>query len=660
MNNYELPVLTILKRLFLGFAGLVLISACLYWTIPSNAGLGFFFMVQAFSTLIPVLGVIALGVALWSEWLPRRPWWAAAGVLAWALAPIIAGPIFAFGLVDRLEAFYASPYYDTWYDAWSGITIAPQGQSFHYADCSLDAYTATYRITALRDTELGFALLDRNGLRAVDAGQGVAESIGQQLTFVREAPYFLVKGDGELGVFRVPAGAHTLVVQAQGPFQLGIMDPDPLWAPDLWLANETRPYAIYADDHTWEEIAAATAQYRPAACPPPCTRLDVPPPIENRDRVPVEKSATLRGVTGETPVDVDGDGYYDTLDLAVALNIRTTGDYLLEGSLYAAGIPDPVRARYHSGYTEPLCSGVHTATLHFEGKALHDIGADGPYTLTLALTHEEPGVAWPPPTDTASNAYTTAPYTRWQFAGEPHTPTAAADRVEELTGNGLYDQLSIEVTFHGLRRGPYRWAGELVGKSGCHAGAAEDQGLLDKETAAAFAFPGGRIRSSGCDGPYTLTDVTVVSLESGARTEQFTDLHTTPAYHAEEFDTTPIAVGRCEHRQPSWDNDDLYDRLIITASVLALDLPPDDLYEWRGSLLGPNGAVIDRAGGGGRFQPVATISFTFSAAAIRKAGIDGPYTLGDVTIASRTTPTVTVMLPALCTTDALTARFFEP
>lgn len=183
---------------------------------------------------------------------------------------------------------------------------------------------------------------------------------------------------------------------------------------------------------------------------------------------------------------------------------------------------------------------------------------------------------------------------------------------------------------------------------------------MDPETPVAFLFLGGHIHSSECDGPYTLTNVTVVTNDSTHRTERFGSLHITPAYRAHEFDTTPIVFGRCEHRQPSSDNDDLYDRLLISATVEAVDLSAGEQYDWRASLLGPDGTVIDSAAGAGQLAPGATLRFPFPAAAIHKAGIDGPYTLGDVTITSRTTPTVTVVLPALCTTDALKARFFEP
>jgi hypothetical protein len=151
-----------------------------------------------------------------------------------------------------------------------------------------------------------------------------------------------------------------------------------------------------------------------------------------------------------------------------------------------------------------------------------------------------------------------------------------------------------------------------------------------------------------------------VSIDGAERTERFANLHTTSDYRAEEFDTTHIVIGRCEHQQPSWDNDDLYDRLLMTATVLALDLPAGEQYEWGGSLLGPDGTVIDSAAGSSPLALGAKIDFTFSASAIRQAGIDGPYTLGDFTITSRTTPTMTVVLPALCTTEELRARFFEP
>ena len=61
----------------------------------------------------------------------------------------------------------------------------------------------------------------------------------------------------------------------------------------------------------------------------------------------------------------------------------------------------------------------------------------------------------------------------------------------------------------------------------------------------------------------------------------------------------------------------------------------------------PSGAArILSAAGAGQLAQDGVIDLVFSGSAIHRAGIDGPYTLGDVTITGRTPPTMTVTLPA--------------
>lgn len=247
----------------------MLACACLYWVAGIRYNIFIFAAVGPISTLIAVAGAVVLSIVLYTQWLPRRGEWATAGVVMWVLVPVVAGPIFALVVSVQLERYYQSTAYDTWYDAWSGVTIAPQEQSFHYTDCSLDGYTATYQITALRATELGFALLDRDRANAKDVRDDLERPIGAQLDDVWMASYPFVDDGIVLGTYHVPAGAHTLVVEAGSPFQLSILDSHPLWTPDAWLAGEERYHTIYSDDHTWEETTLAAAKALPAGCSQP-------------------------------------------------------------------------------------------------------------------------------------------------------------------------------------------------------------------------------------------------------------------------------------------------------------------------------------------------------------------------------------------------------
>ena len=57
----------------------------------------------------------------------------------------------------------------------------------------------------------------------------------------------------------------------------------------------------------------------------------------------VTKTAAILGVGNETPVDTNGNGYYDTLQLDITVHITTSGEYNLIGSLADPPGPRPAR-----------------------------------------------------------------------------------------------------------------------------------------------------------------------------------------------------------------------------------------------------------------------------------------------------------------------------
>ena len=62
----------------------------------------------------------------------------------------------------------------------------------------------------------------------------------------------------------------------------------------------------------------------------------------------------------------------------------------------------------------------------------------------------------------------------------------------------------------------------------------------------------------------------------------------------------------------------------------------------------------------GQLTAGSALTFTFSGPAIRQAGVDGPYTLSNVTIRSQSTPALSATLDGLYTTPIWRATNFEP
>ena len=258
--------------------------------------------------------------------------------------------------------------------------------------------------------------------------------------------------------------------------------------------------------------------------------------------------------------------------------------------------------------------------------------------------------------------YTTAPYDVNQFDGATVPPPAhSTHRVADQAGDGLYDQLTIDAAFATLHPpGQYIWAGTLRGAGGCEVGTAGGTGPLDRRTTAPFVFPGSEFHNSGCDGPYTLADVHLTLANGSTAAVGAQPVYTTPAYRAAQFNNIPIVLGGSEHAVPTGKDNDWFDRLVITTTVVAVDPAAGGAFTWRGDLLGAKGEKILTTREAGQLTAGSALTFTFPGPAIRQAGVDGPYTLSNVTITSQTTPALSATLTGLYTTPKWGATNFEP
>ncbi len=95
------------------------------------------------------------------------------------------------GYVDGyLDEKYSSPAFAAAYEARLGVEITPQGQNFEYSGCTMQTYTATYRITAVRDTDLRFGLAEDDEFDTTRAGELPYQSIAAQFEGVGEGYYY--------------------------------------------------------------------------------------------------------------------------------------------------------------------------------------------------------------------------------------------------------------------------------------------------------------------------------------------------------------------------------------------------------------------------------------------------------------------------------------
>ena len=133
---------------------------------------------------------------------------------------------------------------------------------------------------------------------------------------------------------------------------------------------------------------------------------------------------------------------------------------------------------------------MQSVTLRFDGKTLRDAGVDGPYRLDdLRFDYYAPNEAYAFTVDSRAQVYTTTAYLAQHFEGEAMKLVAASDRAADLTGDGLYDSLTISATFDVLVPGAYDWSGLLVSADGARVASASGRGWLDAATPPPLSSP---------------------------------------------------------------------------------------------------------------------------------------------------------------------------
>ena len=148
-------------------------------------------------------------------------------------------------------------------------------------------------------------------------------------------------------------------------------------------------------------------------------------------------NAGFSGSYSDYGKDTDSDGLYNYLTLGVMIDITTSGNYTLTGSLYD-GNGTEIVATSNSTH---LNSGSQLVLLDFDGKAICKHGVDGPYDLRYLTLHDENGTLM----DTLNYAYTTSAYNYTDFQYLVLLTGVYSDFGKDTDGDGLYNYLTVDV-----------------------------------------------------------------------------------------------------------------------------------------------------------------------------------------------------------------------
>ena len=227
-------------------------------------------------------------------------------------------------------------------------------------------------------------------------------------------------------------------------------------------------------------------------------------------------TAVVLGCTKIEPVDLNGNGMYDELQVTCQIEINHPGKYFLRGRLRDEN--QRIITVVTSGILE-LNAGKQEVTLHFSGEEIFAKGVDGPYLISelqLFEWNEDNGV--PTPFEEMREKVPTEPYSRFAFEHDPVLLTGeGVDFGIDNDGDGVFDLLHVELDLllaHGLR-GDYQWSGTLFDENQQTVAVAHARGVLEEAqdgVAAAtlvFDFPGEEIAAAHRSGVYHIGGISL-------------------------------------------------------------------------------------------------------------------------------------------------------
>lgn len=297
-------------------------------------------------------------------------------------------------------------------------------------------------------------------------------------------------------------GTHSLRVQFGGV--------------QIFRSGEDGPYdtlltLVHATDGTQDQLTAQTQSY---------AYFD----FEGR----IDPTGTM----SDTGVDSNSNGLYEFLRIEVEAEIRDPASYLVSVALRDSSETKVVFSEQLM--TLPL--GVQTLTLNVEGPEILSQEMDGPYWVDISLRDPSTNEVL----DAVRLPQQTAAYDHGTF--EPLGGAAAirltgvsGDRGLDTNGNGLFDQLEVDVAVEVTGAGSYTWSARLEDIDGTEIGFNSRSGSLAVGTGTiTLVFGGDQIGANGAAGPYYLRGL-LVSGPNGANLIA-EDVGQTSDYAAEAFE----------------------------------------------------------------------------------------------------------------------------
>jgi len=241
-------------------------------------------------------------------------------------------------------------------------------------------------------------------------------------------------------------------------------------------------------------------------------------------------SASFNDMYSDYGLDTNGDGMYDYLMIEVGVNVTSAGIGNVEGWLCDSNGTEIVKAE-NSSY---LSTGNYSLILKFDGFDIYKHGVNGPYDLRDLNLYNESGAL----IDSRDYAYSTSAYNYTDFQHLVALTGYYADYGTDTDGNGLFDNLTVEVGVILASEGHCVATARLVDKNGEEIVWASNTTWLEanKSQIIQLNFDGRSIGKHGVDGPYYLKDVYVYHTGDPTQSDYVCDAYTTNFYNYTDFE----------------------------------------------------------------------------------------------------------------------------
>lgn len=236
--------------------------------------------------------------------------------------------------------------------------------------------------------------------------------------------------------------------------------------------------------------------------------------------------ASISAGISENPVDEDGDGRVDRLDVTVPVSVDANGTYSL-----SAVVKTELGTSIAQGFSTPsqLDAGPGSMTVSFRGKDLGNSDQAGPWRLGEVVLAQDDLSVKARAGDLADLTYDDPSY----YEIDALAVTGLADSLADTDDDGTPDGIDLAVDTQIRLTGNYAFNGRLVAADGTEVARAQGNDHLERGPATVhLVFQKEALDAAGLDGPYTLRDFSMYPSDSSGDGVSLVDAHRTRAYAA--------------------------------------------------------------------------------------------------------------------------------